>query len=217
MSLGRTMRREKIIAAAAILFAHQGYRGTTTREIARLAEVSENTLFRHFDHKEDIFWLALRSHASALTPRRDLLEGIRAGEAPGVVLPKIIELLADTVTFRPEVLRLIAVAVLELGGKAEMFCRDLISPLFSEISRYLAIKVKKGEVMNVDPTLLASSLMAMVLVHPHLSKMTDGINPSRADSRDTVRAYSKFWVDMLSPRLPDSLSPLAETVGQTSA
>ncbi len=38
----------KIVHAAAQLFARQGYHGTSTREIARIAEVSENTLFRHF-------------------------------------------------------------------------------------------------------------------------------------------------------------------------
>ena len=68
MPLRNSVRTEKIVDAAAQLFARQGYHGTSTREIARLAEVSENTLFRHFDHKEDIFWSALRSHTAALKP-----------------------------------------------------------------------------------------------------------------------------------------------------
>lgn len=215
MPLRSSVRTEKIVDAAAQLFARQGYHGTSTREIARLAEVSENTLFRHFDHKEDIFWSALRSHTAALKPRWEMLGGIKAGDAPEVVLPKILELLADTVSCRPEVIRLIAVALLELQGKAEALCRDLISPLFSEISRYLATSVEKGEVMEVDPTLLAASLMAMVLIHPQLSKLTDG-SPSPADSRDAVHAYSKFWLDVLSPRLPASARPIVGTAGQAS-
>ena len=96
---------------------------------------------------------------------------------PEVVLPQILELLTDTVKYKPEVLRLIAVAVLELQGRGEALCRDLFSPLFSEISRYLASSVKKGEVVEVDPTLLAASLMAMVLIHPQLSKLTEGKRP----------------------------------------
>ena len=215
MPLRSSVRTEKIVDAAAQLFARQGYHGTSTREIAGLAEVSENTLFRHFDHKEDIFWSALRSHTAALKPRWEMLGGIKAGDAPEVVLPKILELLADTVSCRPEVIRLIAVALLELQGKAEALCRDLISPLFSEISRYLATSVEKGEVMEVDPTLLAASLMAMVLIHPQLSKLTDG-SPSPADSRDAVHAYSKFWLDVLSPRLPASARPIVGTAGQAS-
>ena len=45
----RSVRGDKILQAAGKLFARQGYYGTSTREIARLAGVSENTLFRHFD------------------------------------------------------------------------------------------------------------------------------------------------------------------------
>ena len=79
------------------MFARQGYHGTSTREIARVAEVSENTLFRHFDHKEDIFWSALRSQSEALKPRLEMFDGMRSGDTPKVVLPKILELLSDTV------------------------------------------------------------------------------------------------------------------------
>lgn len=112
-------RTQKIVEAAAQFFARHGYHGTGTREIARLAEVSENTLFRHFDHKEDIFWSALRAYAAALKSRWKLLDGIKAGDALEVVLPQILELLADTVNRRPGLLRLIAVAFLEWERKTE--------------------------------------------------------------------------------------------------
>jgi AcrR family transcriptional regulator len=210
MSPRNSARTEKIVEVAARLFARQGYHRTSTREIARLAQVSENTLFRHFDHKEDIFWSALRSQTEALTPQRDLLSRIRAGDAPEVVLPKIFELLTDTVNYRPEVLRLIAVAFLELQEKAEVLCRDLLSPLLSEISQYLATSVAKREVLDVDPSLLAASLMAMVLMHPQLSKLTSANSPPPLDSRCAVTAYSKFWLDMLSPRIPTTPKPIVQ-------
>ncbi len=209
-----SVRTEKIVAATALLFARQGYHGTSTREIARLAEVSENTLFRHFDHKEDIFWSALRSNAAALKPRRDLLEGIKAGDGPEVVLPKILELLSDTMKYKPEVLRLIAVALLELQGKGEALCRDLISPLFSEISRYLASSVEKGQVMDVDPAILASSLTAMVLIHPQILRLTDGDRSSLAERRDAVHVYSEFGLMCSAPGCQGS--PIPRTADQTS-
>src|SRR5450631_2788082 len=194
MSPRKSARTEKIVEAATRLFARQGYHRTSTREIARFAQVSENTLFRHFDHKEDIFWCALRSQTEALTPQLDLLNRIRAGDAPEVVLPKIFELLTDTVNHRPEVLRLIAVAFLELQEKAEVLCRDLLSPLLSEICQYLATSVAKREVLEVDPSLLAASLMAMVLMHPQLSKLMSANSQPPLDSRGTATAYSKFWL-----------------------
>ena len=47
------------VKAAVCLFLRQYYLGTPTREIARLEDVSEVTVFRDFEHKDDIFWSAL--------------------------------------------------------------------------------------------------------------------------------------------------------------
>ena len=49
---GRTTRR--LVNAAAQVFARDGVRGATTREIASEAGVSEMTLFRHFGTKENL-------------------------------------------------------------------------------------------------------------------------------------------------------------------
>jgi AcrR family transcriptional regulator len=193
-------RTDKIVQAAAQLFARQGYHGTSTREIARLADVSENTLFRHFDHKEDLFWSALRSRSTGLKLRRDLLEGIAEGDDPEVVLPKIIDLLVDTVVFKPELLRLIAVAFLELHWKTEAFCQEYLSPIFSAISRYVEINIENERVRNLDPTMVTAALVTTVMAHAGISRLIDGDKSSYSGSREAANAYTKFWLDVLTPR-----------------
>jgi len=47
--------RERIVEAAYRCFSQKGYLGATTREIARLAGISEVTLFRHFKSKRELF------------------------------------------------------------------------------------------------------------------------------------------------------------------
>ena len=51
--------RRLLLDAARELFARQDYRGTTTREIAEAAGVSEYLLFRHFGSKAGLFREAL--------------------------------------------------------------------------------------------------------------------------------------------------------------
>ena len=46
--------RQRILEAAANVFAQQGLEGATTREIAQQAKVNEVTLFRHFRSKENL-------------------------------------------------------------------------------------------------------------------------------------------------------------------
>jgi len=193
-------RTDKILQAAAQLFARQGYHGTSTREIARLADVSENTLFRHFDHKEDLFWSALRSRSAGLKLRRDLLDGISDGEDPEVVLPKIIDLLVDTVIFKPELLRLIAVAFLELHWKTEAFCKEYLSPIFSAIHRYMELNIENERVRDLDPTMLTAALVTTVMAHAEISRLIDGDRLSYPGSREAASAFTRFWLDVLAPK-----------------
>lgn len=51
--------REKLLHAAARVFARTGFRGATTRLIAQEAGVNEITLFRHFGSKEALIQAAL--------------------------------------------------------------------------------------------------------------------------------------------------------------
>jgi AcrR family transcriptional regulator len=76
--------RDRILQAAATLYAETGYRGATTRRIAERAGVNEITLFRHFGSKTRLLHEAVKC-AGAVTnlcelparpsdPRAELLE-----------------------------------------------------------------------------------------------------------------------------------------------
>jgi AcrR family transcriptional regulator len=201
---------EKIVQSAAQLFARQGYHGTSTRDIARLAAVSENTLFRHFDRKEDLFWAALRCHTSALKMRRDLVEGIAQGQAPEVIVPKILEMMADLVSYRPELLRLIAVAFVELEWKAEAFCQENLAPDLSAINQYFRMTMKSGRIRDLDPSMLTAALMTTALMHPGISKLIEGNHPAYSNNLEAGRAQARFWLDLLAPKGASSGWPGSE-------
>jgi len=197
---------DRIIEAAGKLFARQGYHGTTTRQIAQLADVGENTIFRQFDHKEALFWSTLHHYSSGLKLRHDLCDELNRSEAPHVVLPKIIDLLTDIATYKPELLQMITVAFLELHWKAEQFGNEYLSPVFSEISRYIQRKIENGQLRGSDPTILTAALTMTTLFHPEISRLISGGKPLYRKSRDAAHAYAEFWLDLLS-RQSDNLKP----------
>lgn len=192
-------RTDHIVHAAGQLFAQQGYHGTTTRQIAQLADVSENTLFRHFDTKEDMFWAALRGQLADLKLRRTLFSAIAAGRAPDVVVPELVDMLIETVIFRPQLLRLMAVAYLELGWKAAMVCNEQVTPVFTMLGEYFQSSIDAGTMRNLDPSMLIAALGMTVMIHPELSRMLRGGPPPHADRREAVQAYTKFWMDVVAP------------------
>jgi TetR/AcrR family transcriptional regulator, transcriptional repressor of aconitase len=53
-------RRKAIVHAAVPLFARKGFAGTTTRELAEAAGISEALLFRHFPSKQSLYREILR-------------------------------------------------------------------------------------------------------------------------------------------------------------
>ena len=215
VNLKSSVRTDNILQAAGKLFARQGYYGTSTREIARLAGVSENTLFRHFDHKEDLFWSSLRSYSAGLKFRQDLLKGLAQCDSPEVVLPKMIEILADTVNYRPELLRLIAIAFIELRTKADEFCQEQLSPVLSTINHYWEMNVRSGKIRDLDPTILTSALIMTVLTHPGIYNFIDGDKPAYSNSLEAHRAYAKFWLDLIVPRKPVRPSNAAGASGKS--
>jgi AcrR family transcriptional regulator len=79
MNQTRSDTEARILDAAVLLFSQQGYNGTSTREIARLADVNEASLFRHFARKQDLFWAALRSRLERLRIRKELRNELISG------------------------------------------------------------------------------------------------------------------------------------------
>lgn len=53
--MSKEERRKQIIESAMKVFVDKGYNGTTTAEVAKAADISEVTLFRYFDSKNELF------------------------------------------------------------------------------------------------------------------------------------------------------------------
>jgi hypothetical protein len=102
--------------------------------------------------------------------------------------------------YSPELLRLIAVAMLEMQWKADLFCDECLAPAFNAIGKYLGTVVANGSVRKVDPTMVTAAMTTMVLVYPWLSRLTSSGESRFPDSRAAERAYTAFWLDVLAPR-----------------
>lgn len=67
IKINRPKAKDRILDAAARVFAEQGIKGATTREIARLADVNETTLFRNFQSKELLLKAVVEKSAAEIT------------------------------------------------------------------------------------------------------------------------------------------------------
>ena len=79
----RSVTEVRIVEAAVQLFSRQGYKGTSTREIAQFAGVNEATLFRYFARKTGLFWAAAESRLTRLKLGRELQNSLASGPGAG--------------------------------------------------------------------------------------------------------------------------------------
>src|SRR5215475_14569856 len=86
-------RRAAIIKAVRRMFAEKGFDGTTTRELADAAGVSEALLFKHFPNKEALF--TAMQHACCTEEDLGIFERIKALEPSASTLVLLVHFLVS--------------------------------------------------------------------------------------------------------------------------
>lgn len=108
--------RTQILQAALELFSHQGYRGTSIRDIAEAAGLSTGNLYHHFPDKETIFRTLLNQYWAAIdSPEFPFNRALAEGAFPDD-LESLARAAQESVqAYRPYV-ALIYVDVVEFNG-----------------------------------------------------------------------------------------------------
>lgn len=87
-----TEKQEKILQAALLLFAKEGFHATSTNKVAKAAEVSEGLIFRHFGNKEGLLQAILELGANKL---KTIMADIVMEPDPKTLIRKTIEMPAN--------------------------------------------------------------------------------------------------------------------------
>lgn len=68
-------KRQQIVQAASLLFAQQGYLGTSMDQVAEAASVSKQTVYSHFGAKEELFRLCIEDRCIANAMNEQVFAG----------------------------------------------------------------------------------------------------------------------------------------------
>jgi AcrR family transcriptional regulator len=154
-------RRAAIIRTVGCVFAEKGFHGTTTRELAKAAGVSEALLFRHFPNKEALF----SAIKSSCTDEQTLLryEKLKALEPSASTLVLMVHfLVSKMVVGSPSseedqtiVNRLMLRSLAEDGEFARVFLRRIANDWIPKVEESIQAAVAAGEAVNgpVSPAL----------------------------------------------------------------
>lgn len=160
-------RRQQILGVAMSLFSRRGFRGTTTKEIAAAAGVSEAMVFRHFATKQELYAAILDHKACAGSlgdPCEIFGDAIRRKDDRGVLTGVALALMRHHEE-DPEFLRLLTHAALEDHELAAMFWERTIRQMYDTLGGYLRDRQRDGALRPIDPMIVVRSFLGMVIHH----------------------------------------------------
>ncbi len=157
--------RDELLRASVVLFARQGYAGTSMREIAAEVGIKAAALYYHFPDKQALY-LAAMQHAF-----KDQLAGavatLRGDDPPRARLESYVDRLVRDLSGNPDLLRLLQRERLD-GDEARQ--RLLVREMFAD--PYLALlAVLEQLVPRQEAAMLARTIPGVLLFHLEAASM----------------------------------------------
>jgi TetR/AcrR family transcriptional repressor of mexJK operon len=202
----RTRRtRAAVVEAATTLFLRQGYQGTSTDDIARLAGVSKRTLYNNFGDKERLFTeIILGITVTAEQLADELAAELHHAEDVPAALGDVAHRLLDAVT-RPLVLQLRRLLIAEarrLPDLAREYYRAAPGRVLGALADALGSLAERGALVVPDPQRAADHFAFLVLGATLDRAMFEGEQsvPSDAELRRTADEATRAFLAAYGPR-----------------
>jgi AcrR family transcriptional regulator len=186
-------RQASLIASASALFAAKGFNGTTTKEIAKAAGISEALVFKYFPTKRALYAAILKEKVTV----SELLEAVE--EAAKKRDDRLVFTLIASYRIRPGVdptlLRLLLFSALEGHELSDMFFGKQHKVFYDHLATYIQTRILERAFRKVDPLLAARAFIGMVVHHRLLHEIFRV--PMHRSHEETVATYVELFLNGL--------------------
>ena len=150
-------RRARIMRAAARVFAEKGYHNTTTKELARAADMAEGTLYNYFAGKREILLAIVEEVMTTLT---DLLGNMGKFEGRADVVA-FVETIFNVLSTKLAFARTLVIE----AWLDDVILQDLLMKrmlvIMEQVEEFIADRIAEGEFRPMEPRLATRMLFGM--------------------------------------------------------
>jgi len=194
-------RREEIVRAAMDLFARKGFNGTTTRDLALAAGVSEALIFKFFPHKDTLYTAIVEAKLRQVSQASDeRFFTHREGESDRDLFTRI----ATTYIFNLEkddsFMRILFFSTLEGHRLTEMYIQKRISEVIRELAETIRSGTRQGRFRKTDPVIAARIFIGMIYDYLILKKIFKVRRPPLHGRKQTVEAIVDVFLGGIEAR-----------------
>ena len=178
-------RRRQLLESALDLFARKGFGGTTTKEIASAAGVTEAVIFRHFPSKQALYKAVLDFKVQDMGLEEWLKETralMEANDDAGLIRTIMTGILCDFRT-DPRYERVKLFAALEGHEVGLAHYRGYAIPIFQLLRDYLIRRQKEGALRECSPAAIVAAVSGMAQNYAVLTSMFGFGWPDMADDQ----------------------------------
>ena len=166
-------RRRQLVETALDIFSRKGFGGTTTKEIAAAAGVTEAIIFRHFPTKQDLYNAVLDHHhdsarfAECIALWKSLMERDDDEGLMRSLIEKIIE------SHRQDLrgYRVFLFAALEGHEIGLERNRQIKFPIFELLCQYVARRQRAGAMRECPPGAIVAAVAGMATHYATMTQM----------------------------------------------
>jgi len=188
------------LEAATELFASQGFKGTTTRQIAEHAKVNEAIIFRHFSTKEDLYWAVLEHKCEQGGERQIIAECLAGNASPEETFAGLARAYLRFRQKDSSMGRLLLFSALEHHKLSERFFRTHIAEFYEDTAQYIRKQIKAGRFRSVDPLIAARGFWGMVGYHFLIQELFGAKYYQEFDLDQASEAIADLWMNGMLPK-----------------
>ena len=191
----RRDRREDILSASLQLFAEKGFHGTSMRDIAREADITEGLIYHYFASKRDLFRAIIEEH-SFLPLLRTLPDLAEQLDLRGLLIV-LARGFFDVLHQNKQLTRLLLQEVQVFPEEKEAFFADAVGQSIGVLGSILEDRMNDRAKASVDPQVAARIFFNALLALFVEQEILGGKHLLPVDEE----AYVEHLVDMFVKRM----------------
>ncbi|OGQ73675.1 MAG: hypothetical protein A2235_04600 [Deltaproteobacteria bacterium RIFOXYA2_FULL_42_10] len=170
MKITAEERNAQIVRVAMKLFSQKGFKGTTTREIAQKAGISEATIFKHFAKKDALYSAIIDKQCNDRKGESLLMKKLEGKEGKEV-FKEIATFLIQTHQEDPTFLKLLMFSALEGHKLSDIFIRTRGMETLDYLAKHISKLISQGSFKKVNAPIAARAFLGMIIHYSMLQEI----------------------------------------------